>query len=228
VWIAGAYTEQVFNYVNAHNNQHYADFSDLLRTTFDESVSSFENETIDLLHIDGLHTYEAVSHDFHTWLPKLSPGAVVLFHDTNVIKPDFGVRQFWQELQEQYPNHIEFTHSHGLGVLQLNNAPEAKKLSWLESSMPFQKKLKDYFEHLGSSQMDRYDLNMLQSQYSDLNAKIITINKTLAERDKQIEQLNRALVERNEEVMRLNQELNRSMMHKLTRLLRNSSDGNLR
>jgi hypothetical protein len=68
------YGEDVFVYVNAYNGKHFAAFSKLLRMTFDEAVKGFEDESIDLLHIDGLHTYEAVRHDFETWLPKLAPG----------------------------------------------------------------------------------------------------------------------------------------------------------
>ena len=110
----GAYEESVFTQFRHHYNK-YGDFAKYLRMYFDEAVEYFEDGSLDLLHIDGLHTYEAVKHDFYTWKEKMSDQGIVLFHDTNVHERDFGVWQFWAELRQDYPT-IEFKHSHGLGV----------------------------------------------------------------------------------------------------------------
>jgi len=156
---AGQYDNEIFAKVNAYHQEHYAGFSRLLRMTFDDAVAYFADESIDLLHIDGLHTYEAVRHDFETWLPKLAPGAVVMFHDTNVRERNFGVWKLWEELQTRYPNNLEFVHSHGLGVLQLNNAPDDMRLEWLQPDSPEKHILMNYFAALGSRQLERFELN---------------------------------------------------------------------
>jgi GT2 family glycosyltransferase len=121
---AGTYGEDVFADVSRVNATHFSAFSTLLRTTFDDARTYFPTaneegglETgIDLLHIDGLHTYDAVKHDFETWRSALSRKAVVVFHDTNVREREFGVWRLFRELAERYPA-FEFDHSHGLGVL---------------------------------------------------------------------------------------------------------------
>jgi glycosyltransferase involved in cell wall biosynthesis len=165
---SGLYGEEIFAMVNAHNAEHYAWFSRLLRMTFDDAVASFDDQSIDLLHIDGLHTYEAVRHDFETWLLKLAPGAVVMFHDTAVRERDFGVWQLWEELQRRYPNNLEFMHSHGLGVLQLNKAPDDKRLEWLYPNSPEKQKIVNYFDALGSRQVERFELAALKGQVAAL------------------------------------------------------------
>jgi GT2 family glycosyltransferase/glycosyltransferase involved in cell wall biosynthesis len=192
---AGQYDDQVFIKVNAHNEEHYAGFSRLLRMTFDDAATYFADESIDILHIDGLHTYEAVRHDFETWLPKLAAGAVVVLHDINVRERHFGVWKLWEELQERYPNNLEFLHSHGLGVLQLNNAPDIRKLDWLQFALPEKQNLRIYFASLGAVQLDRFAFNELEQSFSEMQqtmeSRLSELQKTVGERDRQIVNLTR-------------------------------------
>lgn len=160
----GNYGGEVFSSVSSFNQERYAGFSTLLRMTFDQALANFSDGSIALLHIDGLHTYEAVRHDFETWLPKLAPGAVVLFHDTKVYAENFGVHVLWKELTERYPSTMEFVHSSGLGVLQLDNASSDKKLNWLEPDCLDKQRLILYFSVLGELQYERHDYTILKEQ----------------------------------------------------------------
>lgn len=150
---AGFYDESVFEDWSRFHDAHYGAFSRLVRCTFDEAAERFADASIDLLHIDGLHTYEAVTHDFATWRPKLSDAAVVLFHDINVRERDFGAWRLWLEVEHEYPS-FAFHHAHGLGVLAVGRHVSSD-VRWLVSQKaerPEQQAVvRTYFSALGDS-----------------------------------------------------------------------------
>ncbi len=121
---AGFYDESVFEELSAYHHAKYGAFSRLVRSTFDEALPQFGDGTIDLMHIDGTHTFEAVRHDFESWLPKLAPDGVIIFHDTNVRERGMGVWRLWAGLRARYPS-FEFLHGHGLGVLFPKGIPHS-------------------------------------------------------------------------------------------------------
>jgi hypothetical protein len=116
----GGYEDSVYESLRAYHDPNYSSFSALLRTDFDSAAEQCKDGTIDLLHIDGLHTYSAVKHDFERWRPKLSERGIVLFHDTAARFADFGVWELWAQLAPQFPS-FEFLHENGLGVLGVGN-----------------------------------------------------------------------------------------------------------
>lgn len=116
----GFYGNEIFEDFQDFNSRNYESFSTLIRSRFDDSVQEFEDGTIDLLHIDGCHKYEQVKHDFETWKSKVSERGVVVFHDTDVFRDEFGVWKLWEEISHQYPS-FKFKHGNGLGILLIGN-----------------------------------------------------------------------------------------------------------
>jgi hypothetical protein len=134
----GRFEEDLFQEVSSYLAANYPAVATLVRKDFNEAAAIFEDRSIDLLHIDGTHTFEAVSNDFHTWLPKMSDRSVVLFHDINVTVENagsaalrFGVRKLFDSVKGSRP-HFEFGHCYGLGVLVTGKHAPAEVLELVE------------------------------------------------------------------------------------------------
>jgi hypothetical protein len=169
---AGFYGKDVYERV-AKRNRRYDGFSRLIPSTFDEACGQFADGSIDILHIDGCHTQEAVRRDFETWLPKLSDQGVVLFHDTAERGQGFGVCLLWDELRTRYP-HFEFTHGHGLGIIGVgkNIPPKVQRLFAASSSAPSAQAIRTAYERLGGAVENLHQVAGLAGQITQLQVRV--------------------------------------------------------
>ncbi len=179
IWFSTTATSPVdndiFDYALRINNQHYAYFSNLLKMTFDEAQPYFNDHTIDLLHIDGFHSYTSVRHDFDTWLPKMSSSGVIIFHDSNVRENGFGVWKLFEEIKNLYPS-FEFLHGYGLAVVCIGRDIPKDFLDFLEHEQR-DTFVQHLFASLGKKISLEYQLNNLQAE---LGEKTAALNQQLA------------------------------------------------
>lgn len=129
---AGKYGGDVYKSFKRMLEDRYPGVGRILREDFTEAAANFGNHSLDLIHIDGLHTYEAVKNDYEIWLPKVSENGVILLHDTNVRERGFGVWKFWDEIKDNYTS-FNFTHTHGLGMIALGSAASNPVVSLLQT-----------------------------------------------------------------------------------------------
>jgi len=155
----GTFSQSLYEEILAYKNEHYPD-AVFLRKYFDDAANDFDTHSIDILHIDGTHTYEAVQKDFLTWQPKLSSRSVVLFHDIHVnfnnvgkAARHFGVGKFFNSIKSDYP-HIEFKHCYGLGVLVVGSDMPFEIYEMVEESK--QKDFIGYFANLGENLSNKF------------------------------------------------------------------------
>lgn len=97
---------------------------EVIRATSLDAAADWTRQ-VDLLFIDGDHTYEGVKTDFDLFRPWLGPDALVVFHDTaweshkghRSYRNDLGVPRFLNDLQQQGLQSITFPAVPGLTVL---------------------------------------------------------------------------------------------------------------
>lgn len=182
---AGYYGDEVFRELSEFHDKSYGEFSELLRMRFDQALPLFEEGSVDLLHIDGLHTYEAVKEDFETWLPKMSDSGLILFHDTNVRdREDFQVWRLWQEVTAERP-HFEFKYGFGLGVLGVGNNLPASVLEFFDWASREPEVVESFF----LKQSHDIDASALESVRGERDQLISERDHLISEREQLINQL---------------------------------------
>jgi len=102
-----------------------------------QAVQKLFPEPLDLVFLDGDHSYDGIKRDFQIYAPMVRPGGMIVFHDIvednetryGVITGGWsgGVPRFWNEVKSGY-RHLEFVKdrrqdAYGIGVLFAPEAP---------------------------------------------------------------------------------------------------------
>lgn len=96
----------------------------IIKGSFDEVAKDWD-KPIDILHIDGEHTTEAIYRDFNNWSRYVKDDGIICFHDTTSFPQSIGA--FVNNLDGYYK--LYFNHSAGLGVISKSK----KKIDLLSS-----------------------------------------------------------------------------------------------
>jgi predicted O-methyltransferase YrrM len=100
-------------------------YVEIIRKTSDDAVKEW-SQPIDLLFIDGDHTYEGVRRDWESFSPFLAEFGVTVFHDTlwdlypdpKWYRPDMGVPRFVEDLRKEGYPVLTINKDYGVSIVQ--------------------------------------------------------------------------------------------------------------
>jgi predicted O-methyltransferase YrrM len=107
---------------NCFNNFGLDNYITLFIITTLEFSKRYPDRVYDYIYIDGDHSFKGVALDFKLFLPRLTKGGYMIFHDICVKekKPEgnYGVWKLWEKLEKQFKGiKINYPGS-GLGIIQ--------------------------------------------------------------------------------------------------------------
>ena len=78
------------------------------------------DEPLDLLHIDGAHSYEGASFDWNIYAPLVREGGLAVLHDIGTQTSQMNVKRLWEEIKAEgvYVTH-ETYEKNGIGVVEM-------------------------------------------------------------------------------------------------------------
>lgn len=88
--------------------------------TLEKTKQLFSGRPVDLLFIDGDHTYEGVKKDWEMYSPLVRPGGMIAFHDIAGSYDDTQVKRLWDGIKSEFATReyaVDRDGKYGIGVL---------------------------------------------------------------------------------------------------------------
>lgn len=117
-------------------------------STREQLETILDGRKIDVLFIDGDHTYEGVKQDFLLYSPLVKNGGSIAFHDIvpHAKALNCEVDRFWNEVSHQYPNQTFVENWQqgvcGIGIITFQSKPQPIKKSVPKKKKKAKKKTK--------------------------------------------------------------------------------------
>ncbi|MRG60547.1 class I SAM-dependent methyltransferase [Agromyces sp. CFH 90414] len=192
---AGFYGEEVYASVADVAQREYPELVTLMRGWFSETRTLVADDSVDLLHIDGRHSYDDVSEDYEQWRSTVRDGGVILFHDIAETENGFGVWRLWEELSTKYPS-FAFAHSHGLGVLSVGEPRSGAIADLFAADDETAAAIRRDFEELGR-RIERLawleakpaEVDSLHEVVAMLQGRTADLEHKIAERDREVAEI---------------------------------------
>lgn len=203
---AGHYDNHVYDTVKTYSVKYHSQRSSMIRSSFEYAEKYFSKNSVDIIHIDGLHTYEAVNNDFKTWLPKLKDGGSIILHDWNVRERDFGVWKLWEEIKKDQKFYcIETPNGHGLAIATL----ASQKPEWhneLEEILPV---LVTKGGMLSEMARSRQEQRLLNKRIEESEAHSRNLDNIIITRDRHIGNLEKNIYNLEKDIYALKVEISK-------------------
>lgn len=181
---SGFYLNDVYKFVKHISKKYYNEVDlNLMKMSFDDAVSNFEDNSIDILHIDGEHTYEAVLNDYNKWKGKVSLSGILLFHDICV--KEFGVRKVFDIAKKENSKSLilEFEHNYGLGVI----IKSPKLINKIKLTQNFMRDYSKKYILLAKSSLSFDGVLSIQKDRDNRYRKVIELKNKLRDKIKSYE-----------------------------------------
>jgi len=197
---AGFYDNSVHRGVLTLNSK-YSHFSTIIKMSFVDASHLFQENSIDLLHIDGFHTYDAVKQDFESWKSKMSDDGIILLHDIHVRRNTFGVHKFWEEIKEEYRT-LEFVGSHGLGIVFLGEIPIGLLRDFYEHSLRgLMPAIQGAFGSISDDVIQNFRITSAVVRVMERDNAVMERDNAVMERDNAVMERDNAVLERDNAVL---------------------------
>lgn len=95
-----------YEFVNLMHVHKLDQYSAIMRMTSKDALCFFNNESIDILHIDGNHAENSALFDAQSWLPKVKVGGYIWFDDTNWDSTQKAVQYLLQYCEMDSASHM--------------------------------------------------------------------------------------------------------------------------